>query len=107
MEGKLNYKMQGFDVGGSESGDPANGTTDTATDYVNLARDLSAINRKGFEHTTRKGVPLVYHCKMTVYRSFTTDRANSSLAVIPSFAQSNWITRNGAVETSRSSRSDV
>ncbi len=90
MEGKLNYKLTGFDA--------TSATTDADTAYINLARDLSASNRKGFEHTTRKGVPLVYHCKMTVYRTFGTDRANSSVAVLPSFAQSNWVTRNGAVK---------
>ena len=90
MEGKLNYKLEGFDA--------TSATTDADVGYVNLARDLSAVNRKGFEHTTRKGVPLVYHCKMTVYRLFNTDRPNSSLVVLPGVAQSNWVTRNAAVK---------
>lgn len=89
MEGKLTYNATGFDA--------SNDIIDTDTHYINLARDLSALNRKGMEQTTRKGVPLVYHCKLTIYRNFT-DRLNSSLFVSPYVAASNWVTRNGAVK---------
>ena len=90
MEGKLNYKLTGFDE--------SSGKIDQDSGILNLARDLSAINRKGFEQTTRKGVPLVYHCKMTVYRAFNVDRPNSAVSVVASTAPSNWVTRNAAVK---------
>ena len=90
MEGKLSYKLTGFDA--------TSATTDLDTGILNLARDLSAVNRKGFEQTTRKGVPLVYHCKMTVYRAFAVDRPNSAVVVTPGVAPQNWVTRNAAVK---------
>lgn len=90
MEGRLHYVNDDFDA--------TNATTDTGTSYINLARDLSAANRKGFEQTTRKGVPLVYHCKLTVYRNMTTDRPNTLLTAGPVTCQQNWVTRNAAVK---------
>ncbi len=90
MEGRLSYKEQGFDA--------TNATSDTTTSYVNLARDLSASNRKNFEQTTRKGVPLVYHCKLTVYRDFITDRIGIQNATVVGTAPKNWVFRNGAVK---------
>ena len=90
MEGRLNYKETGFDA--------TNATSDTTTSYVNLARDLAAANRKNFEQTTRKGVPLVYHCKLTVYRDFITDRIGTQTQAIVATAQKNWVFRNGAVK---------
>lgn len=90
MEGRLTYLETGFDA--------TNATTDAASSYINLARDLSAFNRKGFEHTTRKGVPLVYHCKLTIYRSMDVDRPNTVVQALPATAAQNWVTRNGAVK---------
>jgi hypothetical protein len=90
MEGRLNYKETGFDA--------TSATSDTTTAYHNLSRDLSAANRKNFEQTTRKGVPLVYHCKLTVYRDFLTDRVASQLHAIVGTAPKNWVFRNGAVK---------
>lgn len=98
MEGRLLYVDTGFDVGSGQQGDPAAGKIDTTKNYHNFARDLSALNRKGFEQTTRKGVPLVYHCKLTVTRDVLTDRPNTLLAVSPKVAPSNWVTRNAAVK---------
>ena len=46
MEGKLVYQTDGFNE--------TNGVVDEDIQYINLARDLSALNRKGFEQTTRK-----------------------------------------------------
>ena len=90
MEGRLSYKETGF---GETSA-----TSDATTSYLNLARDLSASNRKNFEHTTRKGVPLVYHCKLTVYRDFITDRIGIQNTAIATTAPKNWVFRNGAVK---------
>lgn len=89
MEGKLTYVANGFDA--------SSAIIDNDTAYINLARDLSALNRKGMEQTTRKGVPLVYHCRLTIYRNMT-DKPNSTLFVTPHVAPSNWVTRNGAVK---------
>lgn len=90
MEGKLAYKETGFDQ--------TSGTTDLATSYINLAKDLSALNRKGFEQTTKKGVPLVYHCKLTLYRNMNVDRPNTVITALPNVAAQNWVTRNAAVK---------
>lgn len=90
MEGRLSYKETGFDA--------TSATSDLTTSYVNLARDLSAANRKNFEQTTRKGVPLVYHCKLTVYRDFVTDRIGIQNTAIIGTAPKNWVFRNGAVK---------
>lgn len=90
MEGKLSYIADGFDA--------TNATVDNDTAYLNLARDLSALNRKGFEQTTRKGVPLVYHCKLTIVKNIIDDRPNSLLSALPYTAPQNWVTRNGAVK---------
>jgi len=90
MEGRLRYLEAGFDQG--------SGTSDSTTSYLNLARDLSAANRKNFEQTTRKGVPLVYHCKLTVYRDFLTDRIGTQMHTVIATAQKNWVFRNGAVK---------
>lgn len=94
MEGKLTYVANGFDQDGTSGSDSV---TDSDVAYINLARDLSALNRKGMEQTTRKGVPLVYHCRLTVFRNFR-DKPNSTLYVTPHVAPSNWVTRNGAVK---------
>ena len=34
---------------------------------LNLPKDLSLLNRRGYASTTRKGVPLVYKCKVDFY----------------------------------------
>lgn len=85
MEGKLNYKSASI------------GTSDTALGAVNLCRDLSLINRKNHEHTTRKGVPLVYHTKVTVYRPPGTDDDGMQQLKFFTVPQ-NWVYRNAAVK---------
>lgn len=65
--------------------------------YLNLPRDYSAANRRNMHMTSAKGVPLVYHTRMTFYRPQTDDQdVITSLAV--GGAQSNWITRNASVK---------
>lgn len=89
MEGRLQYSETDFDQ--------TSGTLDTAESKVNLARDLSAVNRKGMHMTTAKGVPLVYHRRMTINRNFS-DRLNSALIATVYTAQSNYVTKNAAVQ---------
>lgn len=89
MEGRLWYTETGFDQ--------SSGSSDTATSLVNVCRDLSLANRKNMEMTTRKGVPLVYHCKLSIFRNMA-DRPNSSLSATVTTAQTNWVIRNAAVK---------
>lgn len=85
MEGTLNYKTASI------------GTSTTAAGTVNLCRDLSLVNRKNHEHTTRKGVPLVYHTKITVYRSSQTD-TDEEQKLFFYCTPKNWVYRNAAVK---------
>ena len=84
MEGTLNYKTASI------------GTNTTVAGTVNLCRDLSLVNRKNHEHTTRKGVPLVYHTKITVYRSSQTD-TDEEQKLFFYCTPKNWVYRNAAV----------
>lgn len=84
MEGTLNYKA-------------SIGTTATAPGAINLCRDLSLLNRKNHEHTTRKGVPLVYHTKITTYRPASTDADEMQILKFQT-VPSNWVYRNAAVK---------
>lgn len=90
MEGKLYYLETDWDT--------TSGTQDVATAKINLARDLSEVNRKNMHMTSPKGVPLVYHCRLTAYRNFGTDAANSVMTTQVLTAQSNYVTRNAAVK---------
>lgn len=90
MEGRLDYIVTGFASG--------NQTSTSVTESLNLARDLSAVNRKGMHMTTAKGVPLVYHGRLTLYRNITGDRLNSTTGAIIKTAQNNYVTRNAAVQ---------
>ena len=90
MEGKFNYIITGFASGSI--------TSTNVKSQLNLARDLSAVNRKGMHMTTAKGVPLVYHGRLTLTRNVTTDRLNSTTAAGVNTAQSNYVTRNAAVQ---------
>ena len=90
MEGKLFYTETGWNA--------TSATSDLATAKINLARDLSQVNRKNMHMTTAKGVPLVYHCRLTAYRNFATDAANSVMTTQVATAQSNYVTRNAAVK---------
>jgi len=90
MEGRLNYKDDGFS---SESVENMH----VSTTYLNLPRDLALANRKNFTMTTKKGVPQVYHCKFTVLRPVQDD-TDVLLTASVFTAQKNWVTRNASVK---------
>jgi hypothetical protein len=87
MEGTLNYN----------SGTIANDAF-TNIEEVNICRDLGAINRKAIHQTTSKGVPLVYHCRVTVYRTPDTSDADLLTEVKAITVPQNWVFRNAAVK---------
>jgi len=72
---------------------------------LNLPKDFSLLNRRGYASTTRKGVPLVYRCKVDFYLQ-DEDAQGLSAAVGTDFAgtlkldgcQNNWVMRNAAVK---------
>jgi hypothetical protein len=72
---------------------------------LNLPRDLSMLNFRGYDHTTRKGVPLVYQCKVDFY-AHDDDGTGPSAAMGTDFqatltldgCQNNWIMKNAAVK---------
>ena len=90
MEGRLQYTLTGFNSNADN--------LDTQEGYINLARDLSMVNRKGFDMTSTKGVPLVYHVRMTALRP-SQDDTDVLTSVTVGCAQSNWVTRNASVKT--------
>ena len=73
--------------------------------YINLPKDLSILNRRGYASTTRKGVPLIYQVQVDWY-------LHDDLGTGPSTAygadlqatmkmigcQNNWVMRNAAVK---------
>ena len=80
---------------------------------LNLPKDLSILNRRGYASTTRKGVPLVYQCKVDFYMHNEVGSGPSSenettggsgmgvdLQAILKLdgVQNNWVTRNAAVK---------
>lgn len=65
---QLNYKITNIDGAGATS------------DLLNGCKDLSALNRKHIEQTTRSGVPLVYRFAVSAY-SGIIDMAGSGGAV--------------------------
>ena len=75
------------------------------TGDLNLPKDLSILNRRGYASTTRKGVPLVYRCKIDYYLQ-DEDQNGISAAVGTDFAstldiygcQNNWVMKNAAVK---------
>lgn len=90
MEGRLLYGLDGWPTGSDAD--------EQETYYVNLPRDLSLANRKHFDQCSAKGVPLVYHTRITISRGITDDDDISTLVGLYT-AQSNWVTRNAAVKT--------
>ena len=72
---------------------------------LNLPKDLSILNRRSYASTTRKGVPLVYRCKVDFYLQ-DEDGQGLSAAVGTDFAgtlkidgcQNNWVMKNAAVK---------
>lgn len=85
----------------------------TASGVVNLPRDLSAVNRQHWQHTNRKGVPLVYRVALTFSPAITDavdsagtthsevmmQDANQIQAVRVITASQNWVMRNASVKT--------
>ena len=72
---------------------------------LNLPKDLSILNRRGYASTTRKGVPLVYQCKVDFYLHDEDGQGPSSALGSDLQAtlkidgvQNNWVTRNAAVK---------
>ena len=72
---------------------------------LNLPKDLSIVNRRGYASTTNKGVPLVFRCKIDYYVQ-DEDQNGISAAVGSDFAstldiygcQNNWVMKNAAVK---------
>jgi len=73
--------------------------------HLNLPKDLSALNRRGYASTTSKGVPLVFRCKVDLFAT-NYDGTGTSAAVGSDFVttlraigcQNNWVMRNAAVK---------
>ena len=73
--------------------------------YLNLAKDLSIVNRRGYAQTDNQGVPWVFRCRFTTYPQ-DEDGFGFNAAVGSDFAttlkidgcQNNWVLRNGAVK---------
>ncbi len=93
----------------------------TAAGYLNLPKDLSILNRRGYASTTRKGVPLVYRVRITMSQHTLSGRASARDADDPGTAseenttetanaadnttlmkvltcQNNWVMKNAAVK---------
>ncbi len=72
---------------------------------LNLPKDLSLLNRRGYASTTNKGVPLVYRCKVDFYPQ-DEDGFGPGTAMGSDFqatlqiagCQNNWVFRNAAVK---------
>ncbi len=93
----------------------------SAAGYLNLPKDLSVVNRRGYASTTRKGVPLVYRVRFTMSQHTLTGRAsarndndagsasvdtdtetaiaadNATLLKVLT-VQNNWVVKNAAVK---------
>lgn len=84
---------------------PSVGTNATAVGHISLPKDLSILNRRGYASTTRKGVPLVYKCRVDYYVQDNSGEGLSA-AVGTDFAstlhiegcQNNWVMKNAAVK---------
>lgn len=80
-------------------------TSGSVSGDMNLPRDLSILNQRGYASTTRKGVPLIFRCKVDYYLQ-DEDQNGISAAVGTDFAstldvygcQNNWVMRNAAVK---------
>ena len=80
--------------------------------HLNLPKDLSLLNRRGYASTTRKGVPLVYQCKVDFYvhdelgnspHTHANDSKNTlgvdaQCILKVNGCQNNWVMRNAAVK---------
>ena len=75
------------------------------THLVNLPKDLSIMNRRGYGSTTNKGVPLVFRVAATVYPSgldgsgYVTSVSSDVKSTVKFLGvQNNWVTKNAAVK---------
>lgn len=80
-------------------------TSGGVSGQLNLPKDLSLLNRRGYASTTRKGVPLVYQCKVDFYLHdedgqgpSTALNADLQATLKIDGVQNNWVTRNAAVK---------
>lgn len=62
--------------------------------YLNIPKDLSILNRRGYASTTRKGVPLVYRVRLTMSQHTLSGRASANDA-----SDNAGISAEGQVET--------
>lgn len=77
----------------------------SAAGPLNIPKDLSLLNRYGYASTTRKGVPLIYRCKVDLFAT-GYDGTGSTAAVGTDFVttlrangcQNNWVMKNAAVK---------
>tara|TARA_B100002052_G_C15869963_1_gene594184 strand:+ start:85 stop:1041 length:957 start_codon:yes stop_codon:yes gene_type:complete len=72
---------------------------------LNVPKDLSILNRRGYASTTRKGVPLVYQCKVDFYLHDDdglgpTDAMGADVQGVLTLdgCVNNWVMRNAAVK---------
>lgn len=80
-------------------------TSGGVSGVLNLPKDLSILNRRGYASTTRKGVPLVFQCKVDFYLH-DEDGQGPSTALGSDLqatlkidgCQNNWVMRNAAVK---------
>jgi hypothetical protein len=82
----------------------ANGTF-ASTHKINIPKDISILNRRGYASTTKKGVPLVYRVAATIYPgpldgSGYTTSVSSDIRTTVKFlgCQNNWVMKNAAVK---------
>ncbi len=77
----------------------------TAYGKLNLPKDLSLLNRRGYSSTDKKGIPYVFRCRFTL---FPQDEDGFGYDVLPGIdfattlkidgCQNNWVMKNGAVK---------
>lgn len=98
-------KLMTYDLTGIDD------ATMASVGYLNIPKDLSILNRRGYASTTRKGVPLVYRCRVTYQlgddlgrRGYATGDGSTAYAadMISTLkivgCQNNWVMRNAAVK---------
>lgn len=80
-------------------------TSGGVSGVMSLPKDLSMLNRRGYASTTRKGVPLVYQCKVDFYLHdedgqgpSTAMNADMQGTLKVNGCQNNWVMRNAAVK---------
>ena len=80
-------------------------STMTTRGLLNLPKDLSILNRRGYASTTRNGVPLVFKAKVDFYLQddlgqgpSTAYDADAVATMKLTGAQNNWVYRNAAVK---------